>query len=105
MDDQVVKQEIINVTNQLVSKYKPFKVVLFGSAARGEFGKDSDLDFLVIKDDTERHLVIEQKLHKIIDYSIACDFIFLRPIEVEEKLASGDLFIRDILARGKVLYG
>jgi predicted nucleotidyltransferase len=32
----------------LVEAVDPEQIILFGSAARGEFGEDSDLDFLVV---------------------------------------------------------
>lgn len=35
----------------LVEAVDPEQIILFGSAARGEFGEDSDLDFLVVVDD------------------------------------------------------
>jgi predicted nucleotidyltransferase len=42
--DAVVEQ----VVERLVEFYRPEKIYLFGSAARGEYGPDSDLDFLVV---------------------------------------------------------
>jgi hypothetical protein len=35
----------------VVSYFRPLRVVLFGSRARGEAGPDSDIDLLVIVDD------------------------------------------------------
>jgi Nucleotidyltransferase domain len=35
----------------VVAYFKPRRVILFGSAARGEAGPDSDIDLLVIVDD------------------------------------------------------
>jgi len=35
----------------LVEAIDPEQIILFGSAARGEFGADSDLDFLVVMDE------------------------------------------------------
>ena len=34
----------------LVTAVDPEQIILFGSAARGEFGPDSDLDFLLVVD-------------------------------------------------------
>jgi predicted nucleotidyltransferase len=45
--DAVVEQ----VVERLVKFYRPEKIYLFGSAARGEYGPDSDLDFLVVVPD------------------------------------------------------
>ena len=44
--DPVVLADIVN---RIVEAAEPEKIVLFGSAARGEMGPDSDLDLLVIK--------------------------------------------------------
>jgi predicted nucleotidyltransferase len=44
-----LQSEIESITAQLVEKYKPEKIILFGSAARGDATPDSDADFLIIK--------------------------------------------------------
>jgi len=43
------EREIEGITAQIIDKYKPEKIILFGSAARGEWDSDSDADFLIIK--------------------------------------------------------
>jgi uncharacterized protein len=54
MQAQLTKQEVIEeMTRRLVEFYRPVRIYLFGSEARGEAGPDSDLDFLVVvSDDT-----------------------------------------------------
>src|ERR1700683_4240887 len=54
MQTQPTKQEVIEeMTRRLVAFYRPVRIYLFGSEARGEAGPDSDLDFLVVvPDDT-----------------------------------------------------
>jgi predicted nucleotidyltransferase len=47
-----LQKEIERIKKQIIKKYKPEKIILFGRAAEGKFGKDSDLDFLIIKEDT-----------------------------------------------------
>ena len=45
----LTKQEAIDeITRRLVEFYRPVRIYLFGSEARGESGPDSDLDFLEI---------------------------------------------------------
>jgi len=41
------EKEIENIAAQIIEKYKPDKIILFGSAARGEITIDSDADFLI----------------------------------------------------------
>lgn len=40
-----------DLLESVVAYFRPRRVILFGSAARGEAGPDSDLDLLVILDD------------------------------------------------------
>lgn len=37
--------------DRIVAHFRPQRVILFGSAARGEAGADSDLDLVVVVDD------------------------------------------------------
>ena len=47
------EQTIQEITRRLVDFYRPVRVYLFGSVARGDSGPDSDLDFcVVVQDDT-----------------------------------------------------
>jgi len=45
--DPTLPSEIVSITAQLIEKYKPEKIILFGSAARGDSNPDSDADFLI----------------------------------------------------------
>jgi len=44
-------EAIIEITRRLVEFYRPLRIYLFGSVARGDAGPDSDLDFLVVVPD------------------------------------------------------
>ena len=85
---------------------KPDKIILFGSAATGNAGPDSDVDFLIIKKDTPykgRDRIIE--VSRLIDRDIPADFLVYRPDEFEQRLAMCDPFLEMILEEGKVLSG
>ncbi len=47
-----IQKEIENISSRIIAKYRPEKVILFGSAALGKATPESDLDFLIIKKDT-----------------------------------------------------
>ena len=52
MQVQFTKEETIDeITRRLVEYFHPERIYLFGSAARGDDGPDSDLDFLVVVPD------------------------------------------------------
>jgi len=98
--------EIRSITKQLIEKYGPEKIILFGSAARGDKGPDSDADFLIIKKQTpyygsERIMEVSS----IIERNIPVDFLIYRPEEFEKRLEMGDPFLKAILKEGRVLYG
>ncbi|MDR7483162.1 MAG: nucleotidyltransferase domain-containing protein [Armatimonadota bacterium] len=53
MDDDLLTQDptLAEVVRRLVEAYRPERIYLFGSFARGEAGPDSDYDLLVIVPD------------------------------------------------------
>lgn len=100
------EKEIQNSTQQIIEKYKPEKIILFGSAARGEPNLDSDVDFLIIKKETPLYGVDRiRELSRIIDRNIPVDLLIYRPEEFEKRLQMGDPFLKSVLKEGKVLYG
>jgi predicted nucleotidyltransferase len=101
-----IQKEIENISAQIIAKYKPEKVILFGSAARGDAGPDSDLDFLIIKKDPP-HFGEDRirELSRLIERKVPVDFVVYRPDEFEQRLRMGDPFLKSILKEGKVLHG
>lgn len=101
-----IEEEIKRITETLVRHHKPEKIILFGSAARGEFGPDSDLDFLIIKKETPYHGIERMReIRKSVKPRVACDFLVARPEEIRERLRLGDPFVKLILEKGQLLYG
>ena len=101
-----VQKEIESITQQILEKYKPEKVILFGSAARGKFSADSDADFLIIKKETPLYGADRiRELSRLIERNIPIDFLIYRPEEFNQRLEMGDPFLKVILREGKVLYG
>ena len=101
-----IQKEIENISSQIIAKYKPEKIILFGSAALGKATPESDLDFLIIKKDTPYYGADRiRELSRLIDRNIAVDFLVYRPEEWEQRLKMGDPFLKLILLEGKILYG
>jgi predicted nucleotidyltransferase len=49
LSQEAVMAEVVpELTRRIVAAVHPLRIVLFGSAARGEMGSDSDLDVLVV---------------------------------------------------------
>jgi predicted nucleotidyltransferase len=100
------EKEIGSITAQIIEKYKPEKIILFGSAVNGRLGLDSDVDLLIIKKDSPEYGADRiRELSKIIDRNIPVDFLVYRPEEFEKRLNMGDPFLKAVLKEGKILYG
>jgi predicted nucleotidyltransferase len=100
------EKEIQSITTQLIEKYGPEKIILFGSVARGEYDQANDLDFLIIKQDVPFYGIDRMReLDELIDRNVAADMLVYRPDEFEDRVRLGDPFIKAILREGRVLYG
>ncbi len=90
---------------QLVAKYAPEKIILFGSAAREE-EEIKDVDLFIIKDDVP-HLGADRirELYRLMDIDLPVDYLVYRPAEVAERLSLGDPFVVGVFKEGRVLYG
>jgi len=98
-------KEIQSIVEQLLSLYKPEKIILFGSLAGGKVREGTDIDFFIIKKDVPNFGVDRiRQLDALIKYRLATDFIVYKPEEVKQRLKLGDPFIRSIFKEGKVLY-
>lgn len=59
------EEKIEEITRRLVEFYRPVRVYLLGSEARGESGPDSDLDFcVVLADDAPASLYRDRSIHR-----------------------------------------
>lgn len=98
-------KEIRSILEQLIRVYKPEKVILFGSLARGERREGTDIDLFIIKRDIP-DLGVDRirQLDTLIKYKLATDFIVYKPQEMNQRVKLGDPFIKSILKEGKVLY-
>lgn len=100
-----IQDQIESIKNQLIQKYKPEKIILFGSGAVGKMGPDSDLDFFIVKDDKKNPYYRMVEVYGLVEKDIAADFIIYTPRELSERLRLGDPFIKSIVSEGRVLYG
>jgi uncharacterized protein len=100
------KTEIESITKQLIEKYCPEKIILFGSATREDRDQVNDLDFLIIKQDVPVYGIDRMReLDELIERNVAADMLVYRPEEFEDRVRLGDPFIKAILREGRVLYG
>ncbi len=99
-----VQKEISDIVSRLKNVYKPERIMLFGSWARGDFSEQSDVDFLLVKRTKRRPLWRRVDVRKIAGTDIPMDVVVYTPREFEELQESGSAFFREILKEGKILY-
>ena len=98
--------QIENAARQIGEQSNAQAVFLFGSYARNQAAKDSDVDFLVIAEsDLPRHKRSRQ-LHLIFKpYPFPMDILVYTPEEVKKESEFEISFISRALREGKKLYG
>lgn len=101
-----IKDKIDSLKGEIIRKYKPEKIILFGSAAQDEAKEVNDIDLLIIKKDVPYYGADRiRELYHLIETDIAVDFLIYTPEEFERRLILGDPFVKEIINKGKVLYG
>ena len=80
-------------------------LVLYGSVARGDYGRQSDIDILLILEDKK----LEDKISDIrydvdVKNSTVTTFFICTPHEIEKIIHLGFPFINNVVKEGKVIY-
>lgn len=91
-------------TAALVRRYRPEKIILFGSAARSAARGGSDLDLLVVKQTKKRPMERVREVVRVLPHSIDTDIIVLTPSELAARQREGNYLVQEILRDGVVLY-
>ena len=98
-------EEILDrIIKRVVKTAHPEKIVLFGSAARGQMGPDSDVDLLVIKSGVHRRKLAREIYKSLIGVAQAVDVVVVTPEDIERFGACPALVIEPALREGRVVY-
>ena len=101
----VEKEQIDAFVGEIVRRYSPEQVILFGSQASGSPNNDSDVDLLVLMDYEGYSADIAAEILSSINPRFSCDLLVRRPAEVRSKIQARDFFLTDVMAQGIHLYG
>ena len=101
--DEAMLQEIVR---RIVAAVAPEEIILFGSAARGEMGPDSDIDLLVVKACEHRREVARavRDCLRGVAPGRGKDVVVVTPEDVERDRYTIGYIIRPALRGGRVLY-
>ncbi len=102
--DMIELREIRRFAERVADQFRPERIILFGSYARGDATDDSDADLLVIMPleckGTTKAIEIRTKIRA----GFPMDLIVRTPEFVQERLRWHDPFTKEILETGKILY-
>jgi|SRR4030042_5142593 predicted nucleotidyltransferase len=93
------------IVRRIVDSVHPQKIILFGSAARGNITSSSDLDFLiVIPSGGHRRKTAQAIYRNLIGIGFAADIVVVTQDDVEQYKDHPGMVIGPALKEGKVLY-
>jgi predicted nucleotidyltransferase len=96
---------ITQMTDRIVTRFHPDRVILFGSHATGTATPDSDVDLLVVMpiegSKRQARLAIRAALH---DIAVPKDVLVLTPEELGEQQAVMGTIARTAVREGRVLH-
>lgn len=98
-------QVINSLVHRIVELAHPLRIILFGSAARGEMIPDSDIDILVVVPEGVNRRKTAQLLYRRIDgLKTPFDVLVATPEDLEKHKDNIGLIYRTVLQEGKEIY-
>jgi len=96
---------IDDLKRQIVSLIHPLKIIIFGSAARGDFKEGSDVDILVVvPQGMHRRHTCQELYRKISGVKTPFDILVATPQDLQEHKDNIGLIYHTILREGKEIY-
>jgi predicted nucleotidyltransferase len=88
---------------QVAERFRPDKIVLFGSYAYGVPHADSDVDILVIMP-ARNELDQAFKIRCEVPTQFPMDLLVFKPQHVKWRLEERESFLTEVMTKGKILY-
>jgi uncharacterized protein len=91
------------LVNEIGDKFD--SIILYGSVARGDFGKESDIDLLLISEDK----MLIEKAYEIgynvdIKNNSVTSILIYSPEEISKNIELGSPFTNNVISEGKIIY-
>lgn len=99
----VDRTKLKTIADRLRREYGAARVILFGSAARGEATEHSDIDLLVIVETSERFYERAASVLRTVrelSYGLPLAPIVLTAKELQARLDRGDQFVAEVIGTG-----
>jgi predicted nucleotidyltransferase len=98
-------ERLDEIVRRILQVGSPYRIVLFGSRARGDARRDSDLDLLLVEDsELPRYRRAPPYLRALVGMFPAKDIVVWTPAEVDAWREVPNAFITTALREGRTLY-
>jgi len=95
---------IQKIVQQIVERFHPRKVILFGSYAYGKPTEDSDVDLLVVMETEGNPIHTAARIAASVDHPFPLDILVFRPSDLQASFERKGVFATEVMTRGVVLY-
>ena len=92
------------IIRRVVEVAQPERIVLFGSAAKGEMTRHSDVDLLIVRDGADALELMAQIYRRLHGVGVAVDAIVVSSEDVARYRDSHALVIQPALREGRTVY-
>jgi len=94
--DEVIR----DLVARIAERFRPRRIILFGSYAYGQPRPESDVDLLVVMDTTLRETQQALQIRQHVNPLFGVDLLVYSPA----KLELGDSFLQEVTEKGLVVY-
>ena len=99
------ESKLQDLVDRIVDAVHPLRIILFGSAARGEMTPDSDVDVLVVMPDGTHRRRTAMGLHRhMLGLGMPVDILVATPTDLAKHRDNVGLVYRTVLQEGRELY-
>ncbi len=100
----LLEENLKKIVATLKERYKPEKIILFGSLVSGNISSNSDIDLLIIKKTKLKFYDRLREVAELCDYNVGADLLVYTPSEFAEEIKT-NIFLRgEIIEKGRVIY-
>jgi uncharacterized protein len=100
----ISREEIQAFVDQVVRRFRPVAVILFGSFANGNATEDSDVDLMVVMPHRGSGARTATQIRLACPRAFPMDLIVRTPAEVRRRVKGKDPFLCEVTSKGIVLH-
>ena len=102
--EMVERRAILRFVDRVAELFKPDKIIVFGSYARGTPTPDSDVDLLVVKNHRGPGHYLASKIQLAVEAGFRMDLLVCSAAEIRREAAQKNWFFVEVLEQGITLY-